>query len=89
MDGGTPILRAVVHVTRDNHLISKCSGHFSLASTRRLAIVSGLSGYSTTPLLGKEQTRKRLSAYGVMMRGSWAWVELNYRPHAYQATEWE
>src|SRR6266404_1668836 len=26
---------------------------------------------------------------GVMIRGLWAWVELNYRPHAYQAGLYE
>jgi hypothetical protein len=37
----------------------------------------------------RKKTRKRLNAYGVMIRGPWAWVELNYRPHAYQAASYE
>jgi hypothetical protein len=37
----------------------------------------------------REKPRKRLNAYEVMIRGLWAWVELNYRPHAYQAALYE
>jgi len=36
-----------------------------------------------------EAPLKEISSSGAMSSESWAWVELNYRPHAYQATEWE
>ena len=37
----------------------------------------------------REKPRKRLNAYGVMIRVLWACVELNYRPHAYKTGSYE
>ena len=36
-----------------------------------------------------ETPLKDSSRSGAISSDSWAWVELNYRPHAYQATEGE
>jgi hypothetical protein len=36
-----------------------------------------------------ETPLKEISSSGAISSDSWAWVELNYRPHAYQATEGE
>jgi len=34
-----------------------------------------------------EAPLKNAFSSGAITLDSWAWVELNYRPHAYQATE--
>jgi hypothetical protein len=36
-----------------------------------------------------ETTLTGVSISGAMISDSWAWVELNYRPHAYQAASYE
>jgi len=36
-----------------------------------------------------ETPLKDVSSSGAIISDSWAWVELNYRPHAYQAASYE
>ena len=36
-----------------------------------------------------ETPLKDVSSNGAVSSGLWAWVELNYRPHAYQAASYE
>ena len=80
--------------------LSKCTSRLALKSNvptqleRRLKRTMGSSGLSLrTP--HSDQWRQRetpltdVSISGAIDSGLWAWVELNYRPHAYQATERE
>ncbi len=39
--------------------------------------------------LNAETPLKDVSSSGAISSDSWAWVELNYRPHAYQAASYE
>ena len=51
-------------------------------STARIDSKSDLGQNVETPL-------KEIFSSGAIGSASWAWVELNYRPHAYQAAERE
>jgi hypothetical protein len=51
---------------------------------RKLGIVTG-NVTAESPVLGSEAPHHHGSDSGAMSSDEWAWVELNYRPHAYQA----
>jgi hypothetical protein len=52
---------------------------------KKLGIVTG-NVTAESPALGNETPHHHGSDSGAESSDEWAWVELNYRPHAYQAT---
>ena len=51
---------------------------------KKLGIVTGTVA-GALPAAGNETPRDSTTVDGAESSDQWAWVELNYRPHAYQA----
>ena len=63
------------------------SGFFGARRTTRLGWTTVRRSPHADFRLDAETPLKDVSISGAISSDLWAWVELNYRPHAYQATE--